>query len=105
LEFSEPPASRQHFDIWNFQKADGESSYFGRMPPQVVENLLWFYTEPGQIIFDGAPGRAVGARYLSHEAIHGTMATERENHAQPARSVYRRLPSLTAPNESARNNM
>ena len=24
------PASRQHFDIWNFAKADGELSYFGR---------------------------------------------------------------------------
>jgi hypothetical protein len=52
LEFSEPPASLQHFDIWTFAKADGESSYFGRMPPQIVENLLWFYTEPGKSIAD-----------------------------------------------------
>lgn len=51
-----PPASRQHFNIWNFQQSDGESSYFGRMPPQVVENLLWFYTEPGQIVFDPFAG-------------------------------------------------
>jgi DNA modification methylase len=56
LEFSEPPASRQHFDIWQFPKADGESSYFGRMPPQVVENLLWFYTDPGSIVFDPFAG-------------------------------------------------
>jgi DNA modification methylase len=26
------------------------------MPPQVVENLLWFYTEPGQIVFDPFAG-------------------------------------------------
>jgi hypothetical protein len=51
-EFTKPPESRQHFDIWNFQKADGESSYFGRMPPQVVENLLWLYTEPGSVVVD-----------------------------------------------------
>jgi DNA modification methylase len=51
-----PPASRQHFDVWSFQKADGESSYFGRMPPQVVENLLWFYTDPGSIVFDPFAG-------------------------------------------------
>src|SRR5208282_6575036 len=51
-----PPDSRQHFDIWQFQKADGESSYFGRMPPQVVENLLWLYTEPGSIVFDPVVG-------------------------------------------------
>jgi len=26
------------------------------MPPQVVENLLWFYTEPGDIVFDPFAG-------------------------------------------------
>jgi DNA methylase len=51
-----PPPSRQHFDLWQFQKADGESSYFGRMPPQVVENLLWFYTKPGDIVVDPFAG-------------------------------------------------
>lgn len=51
-----PPASRQHFDIWNFATADGESSYYGKMPPQVVENLLWLYTEPGQVVVDPFAG-------------------------------------------------
>jgi hypothetical protein len=49
------PPSRQHFDIWQFQTADkdsGQQSYFGAVPPQVVENLLWFYTEPGDIVVD-----------------------------------------------------
>jgi hypothetical protein len=44
--FDNPPGSNdkspwgniQHFDIWQFQKAEGESSYFGRMPPQVYPN-------------------------------------------------------------------
>lgn len=53
---SEPPAPRQHFDVWSFQTADGDSSFFGRMPPQVVENLLWLYTEPGQTIVDPFAG-------------------------------------------------
>jgi hypothetical protein len=48
-EFLQSPESRQHFDIWNFSKSDSDSTYFGQMPPQVVENLLWFYTEPGQV--------------------------------------------------------
>lgn len=56
LEFSEPPDSRQHFDVWQFQTADGDSSYFGKMPPQIVENLLWLYTEPGQIVVDPFAG-------------------------------------------------
>jgi hypothetical protein len=53
------PKSRQHFDIWEFQKSDGDDgdpNYFGRMPPQVVENLLWFYTAPGDIVFDPFAG-------------------------------------------------
>jgi hypothetical protein len=51
-ELHNAPESRQHFDIWQFQKADGESSYFGKMPPQVVENLLWLWTEPGSVVVD-----------------------------------------------------
>ena len=47
-EFVEPPESRQHFDIWQFATADkdaGQQSYFGACPPQIIENLLWFFTE------------------------------------------------------------
>jgi hypothetical protein len=54
-EIFQPPASRQHFDVWSFPAADktaGSQSYFGAMPGQVVENLLWFYTEPGEIVVD-----------------------------------------------------
>jgi hypothetical protein len=29
-ETAQAPESRQHFDVWNFAKAAGESSYFGR---------------------------------------------------------------------------
>jgi adenine-specific DNA-methyltransferase len=52
----------QHFDVWTFRTADddpdgdddtaGTGSYFGKMPPQVVENVLWFWTEPGDIAVD-----------------------------------------------------
>lgn len=52
LDFATPPESRQHFDVWNFQTSDGTSSYFGKMPPQIVENLLWLYTEPGDVVVD-----------------------------------------------------
>jgi hypothetical protein len=56
-DFANPPESRQHFDVWNFKiPADNNSSYFGRMPPQVVENLLWLYTDPGDMIFDPFAG-------------------------------------------------
>ena len=58
LDFSERPASWPDFDIWQFGEAGegGMESFFGRMPPQVVESLLWDYTEPGWIIFDPFAG-------------------------------------------------
>jgi hypothetical protein len=55
-ELRQPPASRQHFDVWQFATADGESKYFGKMPPQIVENLLWLYTDPGDIVVDPFAG-------------------------------------------------
>lgn len=54
--FGDAPDCRQHFDVWSFQTADGESSHFGKMPPQIVENLLWLYTDPGQIVVDPFAG-------------------------------------------------
>jgi hypothetical protein len=54
------PESRQHFDVWQFPPARddtaGSNSYFGRIPPQVIENLLWFYTDPGDVVFDPFAG-------------------------------------------------
>lgn len=52
----EPWGRIQHFDIWQFARAEGGSSYFGRMPPQVVENLLWGFTNPGDIVVDPFAG-------------------------------------------------
>jgi hypothetical protein len=51
-----PPTSRQHFDIWQFGSDGGDNGHFGKMPPQVIENLLWLWTEPGQIIVDPFAG-------------------------------------------------
>lgn len=94
--FLSPPPSRQHFDIWQFQNADksaGGQSYFGAVPPQVLENLLWFYTDPGDVVVDlfagsgttidvaKAMGRRVwasdirGNHYSPHLPIHKHDAT------------------------------
>lgn len=55
--FCNPPASRQHFDVWSFTSdADSDTTYFGRMPEQVAENLLWLYTEPGDVVVDPFAG-------------------------------------------------
>lgn len=54
-KFLEAPESRQHFDVWSFHTSSnnaGTPSYFGKLAPQIMENLLWLYTEPGQIVYD-----------------------------------------------------
>ena len=43
---------RQHFDIWTFAHIADKSGFFGKLPPQVVENLLWFFIEAGDIVID-----------------------------------------------------
>ena len=51
----EPPESRQHFDVWSFHLSDkdaGQQSYFGALAPQIAENLLWYFTEPGDTVVD-----------------------------------------------------
>jgi len=75
--FNQAPESRQHFDIWQFPTADGDSHYFGRMPPQVVENLLWLFTEPGDIVVDPFAGggttiavaKAMGRRVWASDLV------------------------------------
>ncbi len=90
------PDSRQHFDVWSFTTTDkdaGAQSYFGALPPQVVENVLWLYTEPGDVVVDlfagsgttidvaKAMGRRVwasdirGDHYSPHLPIHKHDAT------------------------------
>jgi hypothetical protein len=96
-KFVEAPESRQHFDVWQFPTTDresgGQQSYFGAVPPQVLENLLWFFTEPGDVVVDlfagsgttvdvsKAMGRRVwagdirGNHYSPHLPIHQHDAT------------------------------
>jgi hypothetical protein len=96
-DFAQAPESRQHFDVWQFATTSrdaGSQSYFGAIPPQVVENLLWFYTDPGDVVMDlfagsgttidvaKRMGRRVwasdirGDHYSPHLPIHTHDATE-----------------------------
>jgi len=92
-----PWGNVQHFDVWSFpttgRESGGQQSYFGAVPPQVMENLLWFFTEPGQTVVDlfagsgttvdvaKAMGRRVwaadirGDHYSPHLPIHQHDAT------------------------------
>lgn len=90
--FSEAPQSRQHFDIWQFTTADkesGQQSYFGALPPQVVENLLWFYTEPGQILVDLFAGSGTTIDVAKAMGRRVWAADIRGNHYSPHLPIHK----------------
>jgi DNA modification methylase len=40
------------YSIWNFAKATNEVRHFGNIPPEICDNLLYYYTRPGDVVFD-----------------------------------------------------
>ena len=46
----------QLFNIWNQSKMTNETSHFGNVPIEFTENLLYYYTEPFDIIYDPFAG-------------------------------------------------
>lgn len=54
----QPPDSLQVFNLWNFQTCDDSygMNFPGRIPGQIVENVLYYYTEPFDIVVDPMAG-------------------------------------------------
>lgn len=42
----------QIYDIWNFHKATNEVRHFGNIPPEIVDNLMYYFTSPFDVVFD-----------------------------------------------------
>lgn len=40
------------YDVWNFPKATNEVQHPGNVPPEIVDNLLFYYTKPFDVVFD-----------------------------------------------------
>lgn len=40
------------YSIWNFAKLEKEHDYAGNLPPAILENILWKYTKPFDVVFD-----------------------------------------------------
>ena len=81
------PDSRQHFDIWTFpttdREAGGQQSYFGAVPPQVMENLLWFFTEPGHTVVDLFAGSGTTVDVAKRMGRRAWASDIRGNHYSP----------------------
>ena len=40
------------YTTWNFGKATNEVRHFGNVPPEIIDNLLYYYTKPFDVVFD-----------------------------------------------------
>jgi hypothetical protein len=90
-EFSDAPESRQHFDVWQFataNKESGQQSYFGAVPPQVIENLLWFFTDPGDTVVDLFAGSGTTVDVAKRMGRRVWAADIRGNHYSPHLPIH-----------------
>ena len=46
----------QLYNIWNQSKINNETSHFGNVPIEFTENLMYYYTEPFDIVYDPFAG-------------------------------------------------
>lgn len=104
-EIVTPPESRQHFDIWQFttaDKDDGQQSYFGAVPPQVLENLLWFYTEPGDTVVDLFAGSGTTVDVAKKMGRRVWASDIRGNHYSPHLPIHQHDAGTGWPDEAPR---
>ena len=49
-----PPESIRKDDVWNFSRCNKSYGFDfpGRIPGQIVENLVWYYTNIGDVVID-----------------------------------------------------
>jgi DNA-directed RNA polymerase specialized sigma24 family protein len=90
---SQPWGNVQHFDVWSFQSNDrdggGQQSYFGACPPQVMENLLWLYTEPGKsIVVDLFAGSGTTLEVAHRMGRRAWVSDIRGNHYSPHLDIH-----------------
>ena len=89
---NDAPESRQHFDVWQFATTDrdagGQQSYFGAVPPQVVENMLWLFTEPGQVVVDLFAGSGTTVDVAKRMGRRVWAADIRGNHYSPHLPIH-----------------
>lgn len=45
-------SGRRIYTIWNFPKATNTTKHFGNIPPEIVDNLMYLYTKPLDVVFD-----------------------------------------------------
>jgi hypothetical protein len=90
---AQPWGSIQHFDVWSFASNDreggGQQSYFGACPPQIMENLLWLYTEPGKsVVVDLFAGSGTTLEVSHRMGRRAWVSDIRGNHYSPHLDIH-----------------
>lgn len=102
----QPPESRQHFDVWQFQMNDrdggGQQSYFGSLCPQIMENLLWFFTDPGDIVVDLFAGSGTTADVAKKMGRRVWVSDIRGNHYSPHLPIHQHDATTGWPDDAPR---
>lgn len=58
--FTNPPDDLQLYNVWKvFQMPENQMKYPGQIPEQIIENLLWYYSKPSDIILDPMAGSGI----------------------------------------------
>lgn len=89
----QPWGSIQHFDVWSFasnnREGGGQQSYFGACPPQIMENLLWLYTEPGEsVVVDLFAGSGTTLEVSHRMGRRCWVSDIRGNHYSPHLDIH-----------------
>ena len=59
-EMSNPPDDLQLYNVWKvFQMPENQMKYPGQIPEQIIENLLWYYSKPSDIVLDPMAGSGI----------------------------------------------
>jgi DNA modification methylase len=40
------------YNVWSFPEATNQVRHFGNIPPEIIDNLLYYYTKPFDVVFD-----------------------------------------------------
>lgn len=56
VTFSEPEFVAPVYNVWAFGKLSNETTHYGNTEQRIVDNLLWLYTQPLEIVVDPFAG-------------------------------------------------
>jgi hypothetical protein len=75
---------RRIYSVWNFPKSTNEAKHFGNIPPEIVDNLLFYYTQPFDVVFDPfGGGRVKNPRRAASHAARREPVRQRPHAAHP----------------------